>query len=228
MHVLILAAGRGERMRPLTDSMPKPLLMAGGQRLIEYHLRALAAANMKHVVINHAYLGDQITTVLGSGKQYGVNIVYSPEPENALETAGGIVRALPLLRSDPFAVINGDIWTDFPFTGLPTRIPALGHLVLVDNPAHNHAGDFTLADNQVGVPVPGEGGDTLTFSGIGIYRRALFADLLPGRRPLAPVLRQAIANQQITGEHYRGSWTDVGTPERLRALDTALVNTAGD
>lgn len=222
MHALILAAGRGERLRPLTDSTPKPLLQAGKFRLIEYHLHALAAAGIVNIVINHAHLGQKIVSTLGNGSAYGVRIVYSAEPEGALETAGGIVNALPLLNSGPFTVVNGDIWTDYPFDHLPSEISGLAHIVLVDNPAHNPDGDFTLHGDRVDERVKGIPGTALTFSGIGIYRPALFKDLAPGRIPLAPVLRQAMVNEQVTGEHYRGRWVDVGTPQCLAELDDEL------
>jgi MurNAc alpha-1-phosphate uridylyltransferase len=150
MHALILAAGRGERLRPLTDFIPKPLLQAGKFRLIEYHLQALAAAGIVNIVINHAHLGQQIVSALGNGSEYGVLIAYSAEPDGARETAGGIANALPLIKSDPFAVVNGDIWTDYPFDRIPSEISGLAHLVLVDNPEHNPAGDFILHGDRVG------------------------------------------------------------------------------
>ena len=222
MHALILAAGRGERLRPLTDSTPKPLLRAGKFRLIEYHLYALAAAGIINIVINHAHLGKQIVSTLGNGAAYGVRIAYSAEPEGALETAGGIVNALPLLNSEPFIVINGDIWSDYPFDRLPSEVSGLAHIVLVDNPAHNPDGDFTLHGDRVNERKTEIPGTALTFSGIGIYRPALFEDLEPGRIPLAPVLRKAMQNNQVTGGHYQGRWVDVGTPQRLAELDDEL------
>lgn len=222
MHALILAAGRGERLRPLTDTTPKPLLRAGKFRLIEYHLRGLADAGIRDIVINHAHLGQQITSALGSGSAYNVNIEYSPEPEGALETAGGIVKALPLLESDPFAVINADIWTDYPLGTLPRQISGLAHLVLVDNPPHHPHGDFLFDSGRVSEVRNGLQGEPLTFSGIGVYRRALFEAMEPTRAPLAPVLRNAMERNLVCGEHYTGRWVDVGTPERLAALDTKL------
>jgi MurNAc alpha-1-phosphate uridylyltransferase len=209
-------------MRPLTDVTPKPLLRVGKLRLIEYHLYALASSGIKDIVVNHAHLGEQITRALGDGSGYGLRIAYSAEPEGALETAGGIVKALPLLNSDPFIVVNGDIWTDYPFDQLPPKPEGLAHIVLVDNPAHHSGGDFLLAGAKVSEIRPDRPGMRLTFSGIGIYRRALFAHLAPGRIPLAPILREAMAREQVTGEHYRGGWIDIGTPERLAELDAEL------
>jgi MurNAc alpha-1-phosphate uridylyltransferase len=215
---MILAAGRGERMRPLTDATPKPLLVAGGKPLIGHLITRLVQAGYRGIVINHSHLGEQIERVLQDGHQYGARIVYSHEPEQRLETGGGIFRALPMIESDPFLVVNGDIWTDFPFGRLPRVLTGLAHLVLVDNPAHHPGGDFALAGDRVAT----EGGARLTFSGIGLYARALFADCRPGRFPLAPILRAAMARGLVSGEHYRGQWTDVGTPERLAELDREL------
>lgn len=217
---LVLAAGRGERMRPLTDSTPKPLLSAGGRSLIEHRIDALAAAGLTDIVINHAHLGEVIIETLGDGARYGVRIVYSVEPTGALETGGGILHALPLLKSDPFVVVNADIWTDYPFARLPRRIDGVAHLVLTDNPVHNAKGDFALEDHKVAIPAAGQ--PAFTFSGIGLYRRKMFDRLEPGRFPLAPLLRQAIAEGKVTGEHYPGQWIDVGTPERLAQLDKYL------
>lgn len=214
---MILAAGRGERMRPLTDHTPKPLLRAGGRALIEYHLEALAAAGIRDVVVNHAHLGARIEAVLGDGGRYGLRIRYSAEGE-ALETGGGIRHALPLLGEQPFLVLNGDIWTDYPYGRLPVEPAGLGHLVLVDNPDHHPEGDFALHGGRV----LAQGEPRLTFAGIAVYRPALFAEHAPGRFPLAPLLRAAMADARIGGEHYRGRWVDVGTPERLEALDALL------
>ncbi|MCW9023242.1 MAG: nucleotidyltransferase family protein [Gammaproteobacteria bacterium] len=218
MKAMILAAGRGERMRPLTDHTPKPLLEVGGQALIEYHLQALSRAGINEVIINHAWLGEQIVTHLGDGKRYGVSIQYSHESPIALETAGGIIQVLPLLGKDPFVVINGDIWCDYPVAQLLKEPEGLAHLVLVDNPEHNPEGDFALDNSQVT-----ENGPTkFTFSGIGLYRPELFAGLEAGARPLAPLLRQAMQQGRVTGEYYQGRWFDIGTPERLQELDTCL------
>lgn len=222
MHALILAAGRGERLRPLTDKTPKPLLRVGGRCLIGHHLYRLAGAGITDIVVNHAHLGPQIVAALGDGDRYGVHIEYSAEPEGALETAGGIVNALPLLRSDPFLVINGDIWTDYPLEKLPSGIAGLAHLVMVDNPEHHPGGDFLLTGPHLAPPGGGSAGKALTFSGIGVYRRAMFEGLPPARTPLAPLLRTAMAEGRVTGEHYHGRWIDVGTPERLARLDAAL------
>ena len=234
---MILAAGRGERMRPLTDAVPKPLLRAGGKALIEYHLESLKQAGFTEVVINHAHLGQMIEAALGDGKRYGLNIRYSPESV-ALETAGGIARALPLLkcgvsrpREQPFLTINADIYCELDFSSL---VPVLwnmqahpdgdlAYLVLVDNPVHHPMGDFVLDNGRVSL----SGKSSLTFSGIGVYLPRLFMDVVPGSTAkLAPLLTQAIAAEKITGEHYRGVWMDVGTPERLRQLDLRLEATA--
>lgn len=217
MKAMILAAGRGERMRPLTDSTPKSLLPVGGRRLIEHHLAALAAAGFDDVVINHAHLGEQIEQALGDGGRYGVRIRYSPETA-ALETGGGIFNALHLLGDAPFLVINGDIWTDYPLGRLRRPPPGLAHLVLVDNPAHHPTGDFCLDGERVHA----DGERMLTYSGIGVYRPALFAGCAPGRFPLAPLLRWAMAQGEVSGEYYAGRWIDVGTPERLQALERSL------
>lgn len=220
MKAMILAAGRGERMRPLTDHLPKPLLTAGGRCLIEYHIAALVGIGITEIVINHAHLGAQIEATLGDGSRYGARILYSPEGVMGLETAGGIFNALPLLGDGPFTVVNGDIWTDYPFQQLPREPGGLAHLVLVDNPPHHSKGDFVLREGKVSAP--GEGDATLTFSGIGVYRPALFAGCTPGRFPLAPLLRKAMEAGRVSGEHYTGGWVDVGTPQRLRELDESL------
>jgi len=218
MQVLILAAGRGERMRPLTDHTPKPLLTAGGRPLIEYHLDALARAGLRDVVVNLAHLGDRIRAALGNGARYGLRIRYSDEGEQALETGGGIMRALDLLDDAPFAVVNADVYTDYPYAGLPAAPPGLAHLVLVDNPVHHAQGDFALDHGMV----RSAGEARFTYSGIGVYRPALFDGCLPGVFPLAPVLRGAMDAGQVSGEHYGGRWVDVGTPERLNELDRTL------
>jgi MurNAc alpha-1-phosphate uridylyltransferase len=217
---MILAAGRGERMRPLTDTTPKPLLRIGGQMLIEHHVHALARAGITGLVINHAHLGEKIARALGDGSAYGVAIQYSPEGEAALETGGGIFNALPLLGEAPFLVVNADIWTDFDFAGLPQDIDALAHLVMVDNPPQNPEGDFSLSEGRLAQQGPA----MLTFSGIGIYRPELFSGCTPGAFPLAPLLRAAIDAGQVTGEHFTGSWFDIGTPERLAAVNEVVIN----
>lgn len=217
MKAMILAAGRGERMRPLTDNTPKPLLQAGGHTLIDYHLRALAQAGYESVVINHAHLGEKLEQALGDGSRYGLSIAYSPEG-TPLETGGGIFHALPLLGDEPFLVINGDIWTDYPLERLKTRSVQLAHLVLVDNPPQHPKGDFALREGRVSETE----GERLTFTGIGVYRPELLAGCKPGAFPLAPILRRAMAADQVSGEHYQGRWFDIGTPERLAQLDELL------
>ncbi len=216
---MILAAGRGERMRPLTDSTPKPLLPVADKPLIEYHLDALVRAGVRRVVINHAHLGEQIVQRLGSGTSWGVDIVYSPEPPGALETGGGIHNALPLLGEEPFWVVNGDVWSDYPFSPPALRDDDLAHLVMVVNPPHNPQGDFLLDSH--GRLHEGES-DLLTFSGIGIYRPALFRECQPGAFPLAPLLRKAMRTGRVSGERYEGAWLDIGTPQRLQELDQAI------
>jgi len=221
VKAMILAAGRGERMRPLTDKSPKPLLKVAGKRLIEYHLENLARAGIEEVVINHAWLGEQFPSVLGSGEQYGLSIYYSDEGEKALETAGGIIRALPYLGSDPFLLVNGDIWTDFELSNLtkqPSPLSHLMHLVLVTNRAHHPRGDFDLDENKFLVDRP-----AYTYAGIGIYSPKIFTKLKIGIQPLAPIIRDTIKQHQVTGEVYAGAWEDVGTPERLIELETRLT-----
>ena len=223
MKAMILAAGRGERMRPLTDNVPKPLLEAGGKPLILWHIERLARAGVRDLVINHAHLGEQIERALGTGSRYGVTIAYSREAE-ALETAGGIAKALPLLGPDPFLVVNGDIHTDVDFgaltrVGLNGSLPQLAHLVLVDNPLHHPDGDFAIDGpyaTDTGIP-------RYTYSGVGIYRPELFAGIVPGTKAkLAPVLIAAMRERRVTAERHRGYWLDVGTPARLAELDRHL------
>lgn len=221
MKAMILAAGKGERMRPLTLTTPKPLLMAGGKPLIAHHLENLRRAGFRDIVINHAWLGDQIEETLGDGQQFGVSIHYSAEGE-PLETAGGIQRALPLLGNqgdDWFLVINSDIWCDLDLSLLTPPDDADALLVLTDNPEHNPSGDFCLDrhDNVVTGNV-----QPLTFTGISLLHRRLFDPLLPGPMKLAPVLHDAIAGKRVRGIHHTGQWMDIGTPERLRELDTIL------
>ncbi len=223
---MILAAGRGERLRPLTDHTPKPLLRVGAKRLIEYTLERLASAGLTRIIINHAHLGNQIVSALGDGQRYGLCIRYSAEPPGALETAGGIVNALPLIESDPFVVVNGDIYTDYPFARLPHDLAARAHVVLVDNPPHNPAGDFVLRAGRVLPRASAPRHAALTFSGIAVYQRALFAGRTAHRAPLGPLLAEAAADGHIAGEHYQGTWFDVGDPERLRALSAQLAHEA--
>ncbi len=219
MKAMILAAGRGERMRPLTDHVPKALLTASGKQLIVYHIENLVRAGVHEIIINHAHLGEQIEQALGDGGGYGVRIFYSPEGEQVLETGGGIFNALPLLGAEPFIVVNADVWTDYPFTQLPADPEGLAHLVLISNPPHHPHGDFALRSGYV----LSEDNEKLTFSGIGVYRPELFAECQPGKFPLAPLLRAAMEKHQVTGEHYRGAWFDIGTPERLQQLDERLT-----
>jgi MurNAc alpha-1-phosphate uridylyltransferase len=224
---MILAAGRGERLRPLTLETPKPLLPVGGAPLIEHHLRALAAAGFREVVINLSWLGAKISAHLGDGARFGLAIAYSEEGEPPLETGGGIHRALPLLGPGPFAVINGDVWTDYPYARLremPLADGDLARLVLVPNPEQHPAGDFDLADGRI-VEHPVE---RLTFSGLGVYRHGLFAGCTPGAFKLAPLLRTAIAAGRVAGERWDGYWHDVGTRERLESLDARLREQAGE
>ncbi|MEX0899544.1 MAG: nucleotidyltransferase family protein [Gammaproteobacteria bacterium] len=219
-RALLLAAGRGERLRPLTDDAPKPLLEVGGRALIERHLERLAAACVTDIVVNLAWLGSKIVDRLGDGARYGVSIAYSEEGD-ALETAGGIVHARALLGDAPFAVVNADVWTDYPFARLALPEGRLAHLVLVPNPDHNPNGDFVLDGDVVQNPSESrrEGAaPTRTFSGIAVYSPALFAGLAPGKRSLAPVLRAASERGEISGELYEGDWCDVGTVERLESL----------
>ena len=217
---MILAAGRGERMRPLTDNLPKPLLKVGGKMLIEYHLEKLKAAQITDVIINHAWLGEKIEQALGDGTKYGLNIHYSSEDE-ALETAGGIINALPLLGREAFIVINGDIYCDYDISNLPASLSGLAYLVMVNNPLHNPEGDFLLTKSGDIEPA---GEKKLTFSGIGVYHPDLFKDYPGGKLALAPVLRKAMDQNKVKGEFYQGIWHDIGTPERLNELDLYLKN----
>ena len=223
---MLLAAGRGERMRPLTDHVPKPLLEAGGKSLIERHIVKLAAAKFERIIINHAYLGEQIEAAIGDGQRFGVSISYSAEHE-ALETAGGIANALDLIGSETFAVANCDVYSDFDYGKLKFAAAALGgeqgklaHLVLVDNPAHNPGGDFALD----GATVSPADSNNLTFSGLAAYHRDLFVNIRRREKaPLAPLLKAAARAGRITGEHHPGIWIDVGTPARLDALNDLLT-----
>ena len=217
-HALIFAAGRGERMRPLTDHSPKPLLYVRGKRLIEYHLEKLAAAGVSDVVINTSYLAQQFAPALGNGSRWGLRLHFSYEGATPLETGGGMLQALPLLGNAPFIAVNGDILTDFNFSALPQTLPKLAHLIMVDNPPHNPSGDFSLVDGLL------HDGISLkqTFAGIGVYRAELLGGQTAGRFPLAPILRRAMVRGDISGEHYRGDWTDVGSPTRLAELETIL------
>ena len=235
MKALVLAAGLGERMRPLTARTPKPLLEAGGKPLIGWHLEKLAAAGVDEVVINTSWLADQFPQALGDGARWGMRIRYSYEGPDPLETGGGMWRALDLLgRDDAFIGVNGDIWSDVDYARLPSAPAGDAHLVMVDNPAHNPSGDFALDGDRLA----SDGPRRLTFSGIGVYRASLFerwrevigtadgAERDPPRFKLAPLLRAAMARNAVRGEHHRGRWTDVGTPQRLADLDAVLEDEA--
>lgn len=222
MKAMILAAGRGERMRPITDHIPKPLVPVAGRPLIEYHVLALARAGFREIVINLAYRGAQIREALADGSRLGVRIEYSDEGPEPIETGGGIFKALPLLGGAPFLVVNGDIWTDYDFSKLrPLEEDAHARLVMVDNPAHHKTrgdfgfdGDFLIESDT----------DRYTYSGIGVYSPEFFAGCQPGKFPLLPLLKRAIATRRLRGELYRGVWSDIGTPERLAALEASLLS----
>lgn len=233
MKALIFAAGRGERMRPLTDTLPKPLLTVGGKRLIEWHLQKLAAMGVVEVVVNIAYLAERFPELLGNGQSHGVRITWSREGDVPLETGGGMLHALPWLGDAPFLLVNGDVWTDVDFAALPREPAGLAHLVMVPPPDHSPVGDFSLDSKGQLHP---DGDARLTYSGIGVYRPTLLSGWrgvighAPGAREnpprfaLAPLLRAAMRDGRISGERHDGEWTDVGTPERLAALDTRLRN----
>lgn len=231
MKALVFAAGRGERMRPLTDATPKPLLHAGGKPLIAWHLEQLARIGATEAVVNTSWLSGCFPEALGDGSRWGLRLHYLYEGGTPLETGGGMLNALRLLGDAPFVTVNGDIWTDFDFSRLPREPEGDAHLVLVDNPDHNAAGDFVLRDDG---RVASEGAPKLTFAGIGVYRAGLFdgwrdtigeahgADGQPPRFRLAPLLRAAMARDAVTGQRHAGRWTDVGTPQRLAELDARL------
>jgi len=223
MKAMILAAGRGERMRPLTDHTPKPLLEVAGKPIIVYHIEALVAAGVEQIVINHAYLGTQIEAALGDGSRWGVSLCYSPEA-CALETAGGIRQALPLLGAEPFIVCNGDIWTDYPFARLLQQDlcgqGSLAHLVMVQNPEHHPQGDFVLNGGGLLLEqnTDGAGSAAVTWSGISIMRPQFLSNYAPGARPLREPLLAAMAEGLVTGEYFSGDWVDIGTPGRLQQV----------
>lgn len=235
MKALVFAAGLGERMRPLTDTTPKPLLEAGGRPLVAWHLDRLAAAGVRDVVLNTSWLAAQFPATLGDGSRWGLRLHYAFEGDTPLETGGGMLHALPLLGDAPFLAVNGDVWCDLDFAGLPREPDGDAHLVLVDNPDHHPGGDFVL---DAAGRVNDHGGPRLTFAGIGVYRPSLLegwaatignapgAADTPPRFKLAPLLRAAMARGAVTGEHYRGRWTDVGTPMRLDALSRELSATS--
>jgi N-acetyl-alpha-D-muramate 1-phosphate uridylyltransferase len=231
MKALIFAAGKGERMRPLTEHTPKPLLRVGGKHLIEWHIEKLAAAGVSDIVINTSWLADCFEPALGDGSRWKLALHYSYEGNEPLETGGGMLKALDILGDEIFIAVNGDIWSDVDYTKLPTMMDGLAHLVLVDNPEHHPNGDFVLSPNQ---KVLSEGSNKLTFSGIGMYQAALFtewrniigntkgADETPPRFKIAPVLRHAMSMGKVSGEYHAGQWTDVGTPQRLQDLNKKM------
>jgi len=220
MRAMILAAGRGERLRPLTDELPKPLVEIAGKPLIEFHLEALAAAGFREVVINQGHLGDLLPDALGDGNRWGVTIHWSDEQPEALETGGGIFQALPLLGSAPFLVINGDLWTDYPFARLRAIKCDWAHLVMVPNPVHNPGGDFALS----GARIRETGDRKLTFSGMAVYNPRLFDGCQPGKFSVVPLVRSAMENHLVTGEVFQGGWSDIGTLERLDAMRKKLLS----
>ena len=215
---MLLAAGRGERMRPITDSLPKPLVRVGGKPLIAWHLAALARAGIREVLINLSWLGEQVRATLGDGRDYGVAIRYSDEGPVPLETGGGIFNAVPLLGPGPFLVINADIWTDIDFAALALEERAHARLLLIPNPPHHPRGDFGLEGDRVVSRDTGR----YTYSGVGVYRPEFFGGCTPGRFPLLPLLNRAIAAGLVRAQVHRGEWCDVGTPERLASLDARL------
>ena len=215
---MVLAAGRGMRMRPLSDRCPKPLLRVGGRPLIEYCIVGLVEAGVREIVVNHAWLGQQIEEALGDGSRFGAALQYSPEPEGALDTGGGIIKALPLLGEAPFIVTSGDVWSDYRFDSLPGEPRGLAHLVLVDNPSYHSEGDFVLR----GEWLTSGYGSRLTYGNVGVYRPELFSGCRVERRPLLPILRDAIGRGAVSGEHYLGRWINVGTPADLEKLEGVL------
>ena len=222
MKAMILAAGRGERMRPLTDTLPKPLLEVGGKSLIVHHIENLKRGGFEEIVINIAHLGYKIVEALGDGSRWGVKILYSDEQkEGGLETLGGIVNAMPLLGEEPFLVVNADIFCEYAFDPAFKLGEKMAHLVLVPNPEHNKKGDFSL----VGSEVCNEGENMLTFSGIAYYNATLFKNIAPGKAPLAPLLREAVEKNSVSGEAFTKEWHDIGTPKRLQEVNNETCNT---
>jgi MurNAc alpha-1-phosphate uridylyltransferase len=218
--VMLLAAGHGKRMLPLTNDTPKPLLKVHGRPLIEHHLLKLAQQGFRNIIINTAYLGQHIVDALGDGSQFGLNIRYSDESTSgALETAGGIKHALALISSDVFLVVNADIWTDYPFHRLLETTARSPKLVMVANPAHNLSGDFALNSHNGLLEIPRDDQQSHTFSGIALYNKALFKDLPSGPQALAPMFKQLIEQQKLSGEFYPGVWHDIGTPQRLSEIN---------
>jgi MurNAc alpha-1-phosphate uridylyltransferase len=219
MKAMILAAGRGERMRPLTDVTPKPLLPVGGKPLIQYHIEGLVAAGTRDIVINLAWLGSAIRTTLGDGSRFGVRLHYSDEGDHALETGGGIYQALPLLGSEPFIVVSGDVWSDYPLRWLASRLAPddVAHFVMVHNPDYHRRGDFGLREERIV-----DDGERLTYANIGVFTPAFFAGCKPGRFALAPVMRKHIAQGRVSGELFPGRWFNIGTPAQLAEIDQLL------
>jgi MurNAc alpha-1-phosphate uridylyltransferase len=216
MKAMILAAGRGERMKPLSDTLPKPLLEVHTKPLIVWHVEKLSACGFKEIIINIAHLGYKIPELLGNGSKYNVKITYSDEQKSeALESAGGIIKALPFFENEPFLVVNGDIFTDYDFDSNFNLNNKLAHLILVPNPEHNKNGDFGLAETLV----TNSANNKYTFSGIGYYTPQLFKDLASKKLPLAPILHNTIEKEQISGEIYNGNWHDIGTPQRLKDIN---------
>ncbi|MCP3906572.1 MAG: nucleotidyltransferase family protein [Oceanicoccus sp.] len=223
MKAMILAAGLGKRMRPLTDNTPKPLLLCAGKPLIVYHIEALVAVGVTEIVINHAYLGDQIEATLGDGSDFGASISYSPEKE-PLNTGAGIAKALPLLGDKPFILTNGDVWSDYNYGQLLNQPLELAHLVMVTNPEHNPQGDFSLKkDGRLLPDRDSADGVALTYSGISLLHPRLFAFCPHGPFPLRQPLIEAMKEQRVSAQHHQGRWTDVGTPERLEALEQQIL-----
>jgi len=218
MKAMLLAAGRGERMRPITDSLPKPLVQVRGRALIAWHLAALARAGIGEVVINLSWLGEQLRAALGDGREFGVRITWSDEGPVPLETGGGIFRALPWLGPQAFLVVNADIWTDIDFGRLSLDHGSDAHLVLIPNPPHHPRGDFGLDDGRV----VNRDSERFTYSGVGMYRPEFFSGCSPGKFPLLPLLNRAISARRVSGQVYRGDWCDVGTAERLASLEARL------
>ena len=219
MKAMILAAGRGERMRPLTDTTPKPLLQVCGKPIIQYTIEQLVNAGFNEIVINIAHLGQQIKNTLGSGKQFGASITYSDEGDTALETAGGIANALNILGEAPFLIVNGDIANDYDFSQLHNKTIKQAHLVLIANPKHHEEGDFHLLNNGI---ITEKGLPKLTYSGIGLFHPELFRNLKAGVNKLGPLLRKTLSNNSVSGEQFNGFWMDIGTPERLKEMESYL------
>ena len=221
MRAMILAAGRGQRLAPLTDGIPKPLVPVAGKPLIEYHIESLAAAGFRELVINQGHLGEKLPEALGDGSRWGVRIRWSPESPEPLETGGGIFNALPLLGESPFLSVNGDIWTDYPFGRLRAVKCDYAHLVMVPNPGHNPGGDYSLSAGRIRE----DGPDKLTFSGIAVYHPRLFEGCKPGKFSIVPIHLRTMQERLVTGEVYNGDWSDIGTPERLQAIESRLQTT---